>query len=290
MQGRWYDAWTFAYTDGPVTRTIPAPLGHIPVFYRGGTIIPMQRHRVGAGVTTEDVAASRVTLLVALPADERLDSQMKVFSTLSYIKDKLEGHMMMIQPTGNASSKDNKPIPFWLLEDPVEVDPANKDPVLHVGVDAAGVLYADDGVTLSVGGDKSLEVWYGAYRTGTYSGLVKGEIHSTPSGPSNPTESAAQDARKLKYESVKIIGLPPPHVGLSYSAIVQGVEIYRDGEVLGKSAFVQGVEIYRDGEGVEMYCDGEVSYDSVTGSLLINVTADDFMVAETLSVQWQQLL
>ena len=42
--------------------TIDAPLGHIPVYVRGGSAVPMQE----PGLTTADVRASPWSLLVAL--------------------------------------------------------------------------------------------------------------------------------------------------------------------------------------------------------------------------------
>lgn len=61
---RWFD-W---YTKAPVTAaagqnvTISAPLGHIPVYVRGGHVVPMQ----GPGYTTAESRANAWSLLVAL--------------------------------------------------------------------------------------------------------------------------------------------------------------------------------------------------------------------------------
>jgi alpha-glucosidase len=42
-KGAWYDYWTDHRTDGPAEVTVDAPLGRIPIFVRGGAIIPTQQ-------------------------------------------------------------------------------------------------------------------------------------------------------------------------------------------------------------------------------------------------------
>jgi alpha-glucosidase len=42
-RGHWYDYWTDRRTQGPGTVTVDAPLGRIPIFVRGGAIIPTQQ-------------------------------------------------------------------------------------------------------------------------------------------------------------------------------------------------------------------------------------------------------
>ena len=39
--GPWYDFWTGLRYDGPTTISVPAPLGMVPIFARGGTVVPM---------------------------------------------------------------------------------------------------------------------------------------------------------------------------------------------------------------------------------------------------------
>jgi hypothetical protein len=51
------------HATGPATVELAAPLGHVPVHLRGGTITPMQQ----AAMTTRDVRASNITLVLALP-------------------------------------------------------------------------------------------------------------------------------------------------------------------------------------------------------------------------------
>lgn len=63
QQTKWYDYYNQSAV--PLTNdnvTISAPLGHIPVFIRGGYIIPLQQ----PGLTTNAVRASSWSLLVAL--------------------------------------------------------------------------------------------------------------------------------------------------------------------------------------------------------------------------------
>ncbi|KAF2091303.1 glycoside hydrolase family 31 protein [Saccharata proteae CBS 121410] len=61
---RWYDWYTHTLVDGQKGKniSIAAPLGHIPVYVRGGAVIPMQE----PGLTTRDTRQSRWSLLVAL--------------------------------------------------------------------------------------------------------------------------------------------------------------------------------------------------------------------------------
>ncbi|KAJ5583581.1 hypothetical protein N7535_002201 [Penicillium sp. DV-2018c] len=60
----WYDWYTHEAVDAKpgVNTTIPAPLGHIPVFVRGGNVLPMQE----PALTTKEARATPWSLLVAL--------------------------------------------------------------------------------------------------------------------------------------------------------------------------------------------------------------------------------
>jgi alpha-glucosidase len=60
----WYDWYTQTAVDAKagVNTTIPAPLGHIPVFVRGGSILPMQE----PALTIRDARNTPWSLLVAL--------------------------------------------------------------------------------------------------------------------------------------------------------------------------------------------------------------------------------
>lgn len=60
----WYDWYTQTAVDAKpgVNTTIPAPLGHIPVFVRGGSVLPMQ----DPALTTKEARATPWSLLVAL--------------------------------------------------------------------------------------------------------------------------------------------------------------------------------------------------------------------------------
>lgn len=63
----WYDWYTQTKVDAQagVNTTIDAPLGHIPVFVRGGSVLPTQE----PGYTTTDSRKNPWGLLVALSAD-----------------------------------------------------------------------------------------------------------------------------------------------------------------------------------------------------------------------------
>ncbi|KAJ5292072.1 hypothetical protein N7478_001323 [Penicillium angulare] len=60
----WYDWYTQTAVDAEpgVNTTIPAPLGHIPVFVRGGSVLPMQE----PALTTRDARNSPWSLLTSL--------------------------------------------------------------------------------------------------------------------------------------------------------------------------------------------------------------------------------
>ena len=72
----WYD-W---YTGKEVSRgvrpgenvTVPAPLGHIPVFLRGGSVLPVQQ----PAMTTTEARMSPWGLLVALDGEERAEGEL----------------------------------------------------------------------------------------------------------------------------------------------------------------------------------------------------------------------
>ncbi len=42
-KGTWYDFWSDAVYTGPATITVPAPIGRIPMFARGGAVVPMRQ-------------------------------------------------------------------------------------------------------------------------------------------------------------------------------------------------------------------------------------------------------
>jgi alpha-glucosidase len=63
----WYDWYTQSAVNASagVNTTIPAPLGHIPVYIRGGSILPQQE----PGYTTYDSRRNPWSLLVALSSE-----------------------------------------------------------------------------------------------------------------------------------------------------------------------------------------------------------------------------
>lgn len=65
---KWYDWYTQTvvdYAQPGVNTTIDAPLGHIPVFIRGGNVIPMQQ----PALTTREARNTPWSLIVALDED-----------------------------------------------------------------------------------------------------------------------------------------------------------------------------------------------------------------------------
>jgi alpha-glucosidase len=63
----WYDWYNHTAVPVPAqaNSTIPAPLGHIPVYARGGSVLPLQQ----AALTTRDARNSHWDILVALDKD-----------------------------------------------------------------------------------------------------------------------------------------------------------------------------------------------------------------------------
>lgn len=70
----WYDWYTQTAVDAKagVNTTIPAPLGHIPVFIRGGSILPMQE----PALTTRDARRTPWSLLAALSSNGTASGQL----------------------------------------------------------------------------------------------------------------------------------------------------------------------------------------------------------------------
>ncbi|PTU24247.1 hypothetical protein P175DRAFT_0513260 [Aspergillus ochraceoroseus IBT 24754] len=70
----WYDWYTQTAVDAKpgVNTTIAAPLGHIPVYVRGGSILPMQE----PALTTKDARQSPWSLLAALGKDGTASGQL----------------------------------------------------------------------------------------------------------------------------------------------------------------------------------------------------------------------
>ena len=85
----WYDWYTQTAVDAKpgVNTTIPAPLGHIPVFVRGGSILPMQE----PALTTRDARNTPWSLLAPLSSDGTASGQLYLDDGESLIpKDTLE--------------------------------------------------------------------------------------------------------------------------------------------------------------------------------------------------------
>lgn len=74
--GTWYSAWDYSALRVKKGRNVQldAPLGHVPVHFRGGAIIPMQRTQTLPKVT-RDVRFTPITLVVTLPAATSLGGE-----------------------------------------------------------------------------------------------------------------------------------------------------------------------------------------------------------------------
>ncbi|KAF2720440.1 glycoside hydrolase family 31 protein [Polychaeton citri CBS 116435] len=79
----WYDWYTQAPVDAPAGEnvTVEAPLGHIPVYIRGGVVLPQHE----PGYTTADVADSDWSLIAALDGDGAAAGQLYIDDNVSLV-------------------------------------------------------------------------------------------------------------------------------------------------------------------------------------------------------------
>lgn len=81
----WYDWYTQAAVDAKpgVNTTIPAPLGHIPVFVRGGSVLPMQE----PALTTRDARNTPWSLLTSLSGKDTASGELYLDDGVSVSPD-----------------------------------------------------------------------------------------------------------------------------------------------------------------------------------------------------------
>lgn len=124
----WYDWYTQTAVDAQpgVNTTIDAPLGHIPVYVRGGSILPMQE----PALTTRDARKTPWALLVALGKDgtasghlylddgesihPKLSLNVKFRATQTALTVSSEGEWKEVNPLANVTI-------LGVLENPVSV-------------------------------------------------------------------------------------------------------------------------------------------------------------------------
>ncbi|KAF8062769.1 alpha-glucosidase [Scenedesmus sp. PABB004] len=125
--GAWYSAWDYSRLSAPAGRAVPldAPLGEIPVHFRGGAVLPMQ----GYAPVTRDIRLAPVTLVVALPAE----------------------------PSRGARAA-GAPLPPYAAEESCAAAHAKNAGSLV----SCGLLYMDQGDNIQVTPDNSVEVWFTA--------------------------------------------------------------------------------------------------------------------------------
>ncbi|BFZ65459.1 hypothetical protein YB2330_006631 [Saitoella coloradoensis] len=84
----WYDWYTHAKVDAVAGQntTIPAPLGHIPLFVRGGYILPMQT----PGYTTDEARNGTWSLLVALDSEGSAEGEIYLDDGVSVEQESTE--------------------------------------------------------------------------------------------------------------------------------------------------------------------------------------------------------
>jgi mannosyl-oligosaccharide alpha-1,3-glucosidase len=100
---RWYDTTTRKEYKGGVTETISAPIDFIPVFQRGGTIVPKQmRVRRSSKLMVNDP----YTLVVALDHEQSARGELYFddFHTFAYETAKAYSHRQFIMTGGNILS------------------------------------------------------------------------------------------------------------------------------------------------------------------------------------------
>ncbi|KAJ3562776.1 hypothetical protein NPX13_g8438 [Xylaria arbuscula] len=132
----WYEKTRIEDVEDGQNVTISAPLGHIPVFVRGGSVVPMQE----PGLTTAAVRASPWSLLVALDAKgeasgglyvddgESLEPEATIWIDFTVSKSSLK-------ITRSGSYEDKNPLSYVTI--------------LGIQGDVSEVKVAFDGVTLS---------------------------------------------------------------------------------------------------------------------------------------------
>ncbi|OQD65803.1 hypothetical protein PENPOL_c005G10589 [Penicillium polonicum] len=153
----WYDWYTQTAVDAKpgVNTTIPAPLGHIPVFVRGGSVLPMQE----PALTTKEARGTPWSLLVALGSSSAASGQLYLDDGESNAPDEtLEVTFKVKGSSLSARTKGD-----WEESNPlatVTVLGVSKKPSAvefnDIPVPASGVQYNATSHVLSVGGLQKL--------------------------------------------------------------------------------------------------------------------------------------
>jgi hypothetical protein len=195
--GTWYSIWDHSCLTGPLTAELAAPLGEVPVHVRGGAILPRQQ----AANTSAAVRRSEVELLVALGAAPAVGRQ-RPYADFDQCGQLVQAAVLLRVPGGQQQEEvgdSHQPASWWhwlgrLMQAPT---PSNRgraqhqhqhtnnppDPVHQQqgtvqqdqeGLSACGALYLDDGVSLQMGGENTLEAWFAAAASadGLSGGLV----------------------------------------------------------------------------------------------------------------------
>jgi alpha-glucosidase len=138
-----------------VNTTIPAPLGHIPVFVRGGSVLPMQE----PALTTKEARGTPWSLLVALSGSSTASGQLYLDDGESNVPDetldvafKVKGSSLSAKAKGNW--EESNPLAtvtvLGVSEEPGNVRFNGKP------VPTSGVHYNATSHVLSVGGLQNL--------------------------------------------------------------------------------------------------------------------------------------
>jgi alpha-glucosidase len=153
----WYDWYTQTAVDAKpgVNTTIPAPLGHIPVFVRGSSVLPMQE----PALTTKEARGTPWSLLVALSGSGTATGQLYLDDGESNAPD----DTLDVTFSAKESSLSAKAKGSWEELNPlatVTVLGVSKKPASvklnGIPVPASGVQYNATSRVLSVGGLQKL--------------------------------------------------------------------------------------------------------------------------------------
>ncbi|KAF8062771.1 Alpha-glucosidase [Scenedesmus sp. PABB004] len=204
--GAWYSAWDYSRLSVPAGRVVQlaAPLGEVPVHFRGGAVLATQPARA---LVTRDVRFTPVTLVVTLPA-------------------------VPSGPRGAAAGRGAAPrrralAPYELEPECAAAHAANPGRLV-----SCGLLYQDDDA-LAVTPDNSLLVWITAAAAPD---ATRGSVNSTVKA------AGGEAARKLRVQAVHVLGVAAPAAGAAPTARVGGREVPAEYDAAAGALRISGLD------------------------------------------------
>ncbi|KAF8062770.1 Alpha-glucosidase [Scenedesmus sp. PABB004] len=204
--GAWYSAWDYSRLSVPAGRVVQlaAPLGEVPVHFRGGAVLATQPARA---LVTRDVRFTPVTLVVTLPAAPS-------------------------GPRGAAAGRGAAPrrralAPYELEPECAAAHAANPGHLV-----SCGLLYQDDDA-LAVTPDNSLLVWITAAAAPD---ATRGSVNSTVKA------AGGEAARKLRVQAVHVLGVAAPAAGAAPTARVGGREVPAEYDAAAGALRISGLD------------------------------------------------